>query len=109
MNFRDLDPKAVHAELLADATLRVLDVRTEHEYHTYRLANSKLLPVQELANRIGELDPDEHWIVHCEHGMRSLHACELLAQAGFKKVTNVRGGLAHWAGLGLPTEQGPKR
>ncbi len=108
MSYRDLDPKAAHDELLADATLRILDVRTEPEYRAYRLANSKLLPVQELEHRLEELDRGTHWLVHCEHGMRSLHACELLARAGFTKITNLRGGLAHWAAKGLPVEKGAK-
>jgi rhodanese-related sulfurtransferase len=30
----------------------------------------------------------------------------MLAQAGFKKLANLRGGLAHWAGSGLPIVQG---
>ncbi len=109
MNYRDLEPAAAHGELQADPTLRILDVRTEAEYHSHRLPNAILLPVQQLADRLHELDRDANWLVHCEHGRRSLWACELLAEAGFRRLANLRGGLAHWVGQGLPLEQGPRR
>ncbi len=33
----------------------------------------------------------------CEHGVRSLMACRFLVQqAGFRRVTNVRGGMSVW-------------
>lgn len=110
MNYRDLDPLDAHDELQKDSTLRILDVRTPDEYHSHRLPNATLIPVQDLEQRLGELDRSANWLVHCEHGRRSLFACELLAKAGFTKLANLRGGLAYWAGKGLPFEQGaPKK
>ncbi|HEX5054708.1 MAG TPA: rhodanese-like domain-containing protein [Planctomycetota bacterium] len=108
MNYRDLDPEEVQQALQDDPTLRLLDVRTAAEFRSHRLPNSQLLPVQELAARLHELDPHENWLVHCEHGRRSVYACELLAQAGFTRLTNLRGGLAYWMGCGLPLETGPR-
>lgn len=106
MKYRDLDPAAAQAELQRDRTLRVLDVRTPQEHASHRIANATLVPVQELQRRVGELDHDANWLVYCEHGRRSLVACELLAQAGFTKLANLRGGVAFWAGCGLPLETG---
>lgn len=106
MSYRDLDPHQAQAELQADPTLRILDVRTAPEFHSHRLPNATLIPVQELAQRLGELDPTANWLVHCEHGRRSLTACDLLAKAGFLKLANLRGGLAYWAGSGLPLVRG---
>ena len=106
MNYRDLDPADAQRELQTDPTLRILDVRTEPEHTSHRLPQATLIPVQELDRRLGELDKNTNWLVHCEHGRRSLFACEMLAQAGFKKLANLRGGLAYWAGCGLPLETG---
>ena len=106
MSYRDLSPEDARRELLADPTLRILDVRTEEEYRSHRLPNAVLLPVQELEQRLPELDSAANWLVHCEHGRRSLFACEILAKAGFTKLTNLRGGLAHWHGCGLPLDTG---
>lgn len=102
MTFRDLDPQAAHDELQRDPELRILDVRTAEEHQFHRLPNAVLIPVQDLQLRIRELDADARWLVHCEHGVRSLHACEFLQQKGFSDLANLRGGLAHWAGCGLP-------
>lgn len=107
MTYRDLDPDAAWRELQQDPTLRLLDVRTAGEYANHRLPGATLVPIQELAQRVGELDPETNWLVHCAHGRRSVVACQMLAQAGFSKLTNLRGGLALWAGCNLPLETGP--
>ncbi len=109
MKYRDLTPEQADAELRGDPTLRILDVRTPQEFASHRLPNATLLPVQELDRRLHELDKEANWLVQCEHGRRSVFACEMLAQAGFTKLANLRGGLAYWASCGLPVEQGKKR
>lgn len=109
MRYRDLDPESAHRELAADPTLRVLDVRTPFEHGLHRLPAAVLVPIQELLHRLPELDPAARWLVCCEHGQRSVRACELLADAGFTDLANLRGGLAHWAGRGLPLETGGGR
>lgn len=106
MTYRDLTPEDAQRELLADPTLKLLDVRTPREHQSHRLANATLVPVQELMQRTGELDPEQHWFVYCEHGRRSLLACDILTQSGFGKLTNIRGGMANWAQQGLPFERG---
>jgi rhodanese-related sulfurtransferase len=107
MRFRDLDPETVQAELQANPAIRILDVRTQPEYLRHRLPGAVvLLPVQELARRLHELDADAEWLVYCEHGRRSVVACELMAQHGFRRLVNLRGGMAHWIGRGLAVEAG---
>ncbi len=104
-SWQDLTPEQAQAALRADPRLRILDVRTPREHQSHRLPGSVLLPVQELPLRLGELDQDAPWLVHCEHGVRSLTACQILVQAGFTDLRNLRGGLAHWAACGLPLER----
>ena len=103
--WQDLTPEQASKALAADPELRALDVRTPREHQSHRLAHSVLVPVQELQRRIGELDPAGKWLVHCEHGVRSVSACHLLRQAGFTDVRNLRGGLANWVACGLPLER----
>ena len=105
MAFRDLEPADAQRELQGDAALRVLDVRTPREYQSHHLPGAVLIPVQELAQRCGELDAQANWLVYCEHGRRSVVACELLAQRRFGRLANLRGGMAHWLGCGLPVER----
>lgn len=105
MEFRDLDPATAQAELDGDTDLRVLDVRTPEEHASHRLPDAVLVPIQELQQRVGELDADANWLVVCAHGQRSMFACQFLEQMGFERVANLRGGLAHWASSGLPLER----
>jgi rhodanese-related sulfurtransferase len=107
MDYRNLEPSDAQQELQQDPAPRLLDVRTQPEHDSHRLADATLIPVQELAQRIGELDREARWFVYCEHGVRSVAACEFLAAQGFAGLTNIRGGMAHWAASGLPFERGP--
>ena len=106
MSFRDLDPHAARELLDATSDVVRLDVRTAPEHHSHRIAGSVLIPVQELAARSDELDPDRPHLVVCEHGIRSVAACELLAERGFDELANLSGGMARWIRAGLPIERG---
>jgi rhodanese-related sulfurtransferase len=101
MPWRDLDPADARAEIEGDPGLRILDVRTPREHQSHRLPGAVLVPVQELAERWQELDSDAEWLVYCEHGRRSVAACEFLQQVGFRRLRNLRGGMANWIGCGL--------
>jgi len=77
----------------------LLDCRTPEEHATARIAGSLLLPMQELPERIGEL---EAWrtrpiIVHCHHGVRSLRVTHWLRERGFTPVSSLRGGIDAWS------------
>ncbi|NQW47823.1 MAG: rhodanese [Planctomycetes bacterium] len=77
----------------------LLDCRTPEEHATARIAGALLLPMQELPERIGEL---EAWrgrqiIVHCHHGVRSLRVTHWLRERGFSAVTSMRGGIDAWS------------
>ncbi|MCC6696861.1 MAG: molybdopterin-synthase adenylyltransferase MoeB [Candidatus Hydrogenedentes bacterium] len=75
----------------------ILDVRNPEEWQICRLGSAKLVPLGELQERMRELDPAREWVVHCRSGARSAKAVELLRQAGFVNVKNVRGGISEWA------------
>jgi len=77
----------------------LLDCRTPEEHATARIAGSLLLPLQELPERIGEL---ESWrtrpiIVHCHHGVRSLRVTHWLRERGFAAVSSMCGGIDAWS------------
>jgi rhodanese-related sulfurtransferase len=82
----------------------VLDVRTEAEWRSHRLAGARLVPLDQLEARIEEvLALPGPLIVHCEHGVRSLGAARFLLSRGRTDVLNVVEGLAAWRG---PLERG---
>ncbi|MCC6486672.1 MAG: molybdopterin-synthase adenylyltransferase MoeB [Candidatus Hydrogenedentes bacterium] len=75
----------------------ILDVRNPEEWQICRLEGARLIPLGELPARMQELDPSRELVVHCKGGARSAKAVELLRQAGFVNVKNVRGGISEWA------------
>ena len=78
-------------------TFTLLDVREPWEVERASLEGSKLIPMGEVPARVQELDPEEHIIVVCHHGMRSLSVTNWLRQQGFEKVQSMRGGIDGWA------------
>jgi adenylyltransferase/sulfurtransferase len=73
----------------------LLDVRGANEYEICNLGGS-LIPLGELADRIGELDAGAHVVVYCRSGARSAKAVELLRASGFQNAWNVQGGILAW-------------
>jgi sulfur-carrier protein adenylyltransferase/sulfurtransferase len=75
----------------------LLDVRNREEYDLGHITGAKHIPVQELEERVGELDPDLEIVVYCKGGVRSLRAAELLSAMGFRSIVNLTGGILAWA------------
>jgi len=76
--------------------LFVLDVREPHEFQIANLGGH-LIPLNDLPNRLGELDRDRETVVHCKMGGRSAKAVDFLRQSGFSRVHNLAGGITAWS------------
>jgi adenylyltransferase/sulfurtransferase len=76
----------------------VLDVREPYEAEIADIGADKLIPVDELEDRLDELEDhkDEEIVVHCRSGGRSAKAVDLLRQQGFNAV-NLEGGTLAWS------------
>ncbi len=75
----------------------LLDVREPFEYQIARLGNSLLMPMNQVADRLEELDKDQVIVVICHHGMRSENVAYYLDQQGFSQIFNLTGGIDAWA------------
>ena len=76
----------------------ILDVRQEAEYIFGHVPKAKSVPLEELDERMDELDPNEEVYVICRTGRRSELAAHKLAANGFSKVYNVLPGMKDWTG-----------
>jgi NADPH-dependent 2,4-dienoyl-CoA reductase/sulfur reductase-like enzyme/rhodanese-related sulfurtransferase len=70
----------------------MLDVRTLGEVKAGAVKGSINIPVDELRERINELDKTKEYIVYCAVGIRAYIACRILMQNGFKNTRNLAGG-----------------
>ena len=76
----------------------LLDVREPWELEKASLTGTKNIPMGEVPNRAHqELDPEDHIVVICHHGLRSLNVTNWLRQQGFDKSQSMRGGIDGWA------------
>ncbi|MEK3872170.1 MULTISPECIES: FAD-dependent oxidoreductase [unclassified Paenibacillus] len=69
----------------------LVDVRSEIEHAGGHIPGSLLIPVDELRDRLGELDPAKEIWVYCQVGLRGYTASRILQQKGYR-VRNLTGG-----------------
>jgi rhodanese-related sulfurtransferase len=94
----DLMPDEVLARLEGSDAPRIVDVRTPEEYAGRHIPGAILIPIDEFASRVQELDPEEEIILVCEHGIRSAAAAGYLTQTGYERCANMRYGMSAWQG-----------
>ena len=75
----------------------LLDVREPSEYAVGHVAGAVLIPLGQLAARLGEVPADREIAVICRSGARSQRGTELL-QAQGRRALNVAGGMMAWRG-----------
>jgi rhodanese-related sulfurtransferase len=94
----EINPEEVKAKLDRHESFTLLDVREPWEFETASIAGAKLMPMGDVPSRAHqELDPEEHVIVICHHGVRSLNVTAWLRQQGFEKAQSMRGGIDAWS------------
>jgi adenylyltransferase/sulfurtransferase len=92
----EIQPEELKRRLDAKEDIFVLDVREPHEYQICNI-HGHLIPLGDLPTRVHELDSSREIVVHCKSGTRSAKAVDFLRQSGFKRATNLAGGILAWA------------
>lgn len=75
----------------------VLDLRTPQEHGRGNIENSVNINVDELRERINELDKDQTYVIYCQVGLRGYLANRILRNNGFNNVVNLQGGYNLWS------------
>ena len=86
-------------KIMDGESIYLVDVRQPWEFEHCRLDNAFLIPLNELMDHLGELDPPEGalTVVYCHHGIRSLSGAALIMQAGIENVVSLSGGIDAWS------------
>lgn len=95
------------AAALRDAGAFVLDVREQNEWDAGHIPGATLIPLGELASRVGEVPADRTVVVVCRSGNRSAQGRDILRQAGLSAVASMAGGMNDWTAAGQPVVAGP--
>ena len=94
----EISVEDVKRKLDAAESLTLLDVREPWEFETARITGAKLMPMGDVPSRAHqELDPDDHIVVMCHHGVRSMNVTVWLRQQGFENAQSMRGGIDDWS------------
>ena len=97
MDVPSISPAELKAKLDRKEKFVLVDVREPYEYEICSIPGSKLIPLGELPARLSELDSADDIVLHCKVGGRSAKALRVLQEAGFRKLKNLKGGIAGWS------------
>jgi adenylyltransferase/sulfurtransferase len=97
MDVPSISPAELRAKFDRKDKFVLVDVREPFEYEICNIPGSKLIPLGELPARLSELDSADDIVLHCKVGGRSAKALRVLQEAGFRKLSNLRGGIDAWA------------
>ncbi|MGH7214958.1 MAG: molybdopterin-synthase adenylyltransferase MoeB [Tepidisphaeraceae bacterium] len=94
----EITPREVKRKLDAGERFVFIDCRLPNEYAITHIEGTKLIPLQQIGQRMNELadHEDEEVIVHCRSGGRSMQFAQLLKQQGFENVRSMAGGILLW-------------
>ena len=100
-DFVDLDEAR---RALADGKAILIDIREPDEHATGVAPGARLLPMRQLAARLGEIpnQPGRQVLLICQTQSRSGAVARLLRQRGYAEVRYVNGGMSEWARRGWP-------
>jgi rhodanese-related sulfurtransferase len=95
---KDMTPREFLDRRAGGAELTLLDVREDWETTLAPVPADHLhIPMGQIADRLGELDPARETVVICRSGGRSLQVANFLATHGFGSVYNLVGGILAWS------------
>ena len=96
--FNEVGARDLKRWLLGSEPPFMLDVREPYEWDLVSLERdgAVLVPLGELTDRLAELPKDRDIVVYCRSGIRSARAAGILVDAGFRRVSNLAGGILAW-------------
>ena len=70
---------------VAGEAIQLIDVRQPDEWNFARIEGAKLIPLGEILNRMGEIDPNRETVIHCKMGGRSDKGDRCASASGFQR------------------------
>jgi hydroxyacylglutathione hydrolase len=71
---------------------RVIDVRKESEYEAEHVEEAYSRPLAAINEWVKDIDPEEHFFMHCAGGYRSMMAASILLARGYRNFSEIEGG-----------------
>jgi hydroxyacylglutathione hydrolase len=81
---------------------KIIDIRKETEYSAEHVDEAYNKPLASINDWIKDIDPKEHFYIHCAGGYRSMIAASILEARGFRNFTEIEGGFNAIAKTNIP-------
>jgi hydroxyacylglutathione hydrolase len=101
-HYETAEPKELAARIKSN-DLTLIDVRSDEEWKSGRIATAVHLFLGQLPKTLQSLNRQQPVITQCQTGGRSAIAASILQAAGYE-VINMTGGLGAWTAAGLPVD-----
>ena len=83
-------------------TDKVIDIRKETEYAAEHVSEAFNRPLSNINDWVKDINPEEHFFIHCAGGYRSMIASSILQARGYRNFTEVAGGFKAIAETNVP-------
>ncbi|MBX2935520.1 MAG: MBL fold metallo-hydrolase [Ferruginibacter sp.] len=81
---------------------KVIDIRKETEYAAEHVSEAYNKPLAQINEWVKDINPDEHFFIHCAGGYRSMIAASILQARGYRNFTEIGGGFNAISKTNLP-------
>jgi len=97
MSVKQISAKELQVFMQANNPPVLLDVRELNEFEYACIEGSQHIPLNQVSQRIGEIDSSQGCVVICHHGVRSQQAADFLVHSGVTNIYNLMGGIDAWS------------
>lgn len=89
-------------EDIKNSKVNLVDVRKSSEHGSEHVLGSQNFPLDYINDKMGELDKNQNYHIHCAGGYRSMITCSILKSRGFENITDIQGGFKALKEAGAP-------
>ena len=81
---------------------KVVDIRRESEYEAEHIEDAYSKPLAYINDWVKDINPNEHFFMHCAGGYRSMIAASILQARGYRNFSEIEGGFNAIAKTNIP-------
>ena len=81
---------------------KVVDIRKESEYEAEHIEDAYSKPLAYINDWVKDIQPNEHFFIHCAGGYRSMIAASILQARGYRNFSEIEGGFNAIAKTNIP-------
>ena len=96
-NYKELEVQELNNLINSGFSPTIIDVREDFELEISQISGALHIPMNQIQDRMEELNPNNDYVIMCRTGVRSSQICEFLSNKNFKSISNLSGGINEWA------------